>query len=885
MADVDDTPAPHVEQTVTFNDATQSVEAEAPTAIDQTYAISGDGEVTLGSFLARPVRIHTFDWTPTAALTKNFNPWEDFLTNPLVIDKWRNFAYLRGNLKLKIVINGSPFYYGRAIVGYLPLDQDNIPWDVLNSHGVSNAQFTDYARVNYLSQCQSAYIDPSTSSSVEMELPFICPRNALRMFKLANSGAADVPVSDLTDLTQMGRIHVHQINPLQQGNTPEAGVDARVTVNVFAWMDNVELSVPTDQRVIANPTAKVSLKHEGKRTKVNMMTGNKEEAEAAQGTVSVSGVASAFEDSLSRLSMVPIIGPFATAGSIASGAMSRIAKVFGYSRPNQLADTMYYQPEPVPKFASTIGAFLGAKLSVDPLNEVTIDPRVGNFDSTDQLTIESFAKQESFLTSFSWSQDGSGSGFNTLFRCAIAPSLYSLAALQSPPGGQTGRLMQPTSVAFAANPFKYWRGTLKVRFQVVASQYHRGRLAVAYEPNIGQQELLNQQGPPDYNGRKIQIFDLQEFDGVEIEFPWAQSEMFCKVPSVEFLENMIDFHPMYTPSINNLYTPVLGAGDGAGYANGFFEVLVVNDLTAAIPDPPPIAINVFVSMPDLEVACPSDNSVGSPAYMSPSRMQADEVVEAIVEEPDAALSLKFEADTVTGKFDHDMGVKAEMLHDKAVDQVFQVCFGERVKSFRSLLKRPQTLFLLNGIGSTFENYYYMNVLPKNTRYYKWSKPSWADLKRDYEVDLFDYIRNAFVGMRGGFRYTFVPYNWNSGLRAMSVDRYQNSEEDPSSYFPGSNSNRSVPVNHLGTHYAIMASNPSLSFESPYYDSSRFVSAQGNKLKSMAIYPHSDEVERVRVAAYVDGTPAFRINVTAAPADDFTFVGRVGAPPVIRLWAT
>lgn len=879
MADVDDAPAPHVEQTVTFNDATQAVQAEAPAIIDNSYAISGDGDVTLGSFLARPVRIRTFDWLPSSPLTTNFNPWYDFLTNPLVIEKWKHFAYLRGNLKIKIVINGSPFYYGRAIVGYLPLDGDNVPWNVLSDHAQSGSNYSDDCRVNYLSQCQSAYLDPSTSSSVELELPFICPRNALRMYKTTYSAGADVPVSDITDFTSMGRLHFHQINALRQGNTPEAGVEARVSVTVFAWMDNVELSVPTDQNITPLP---VTLKYEGKRTKVNMMTGESEQEQAVAGTVTVSGVASAFEDSLSRLGMVPIIGPFATAGSIASGAMSRIAKVFGYSRPNQLGDTMYYQPEPLPKLASTSGAFLGAKLSVDPLNEVTIDPRVGNFDPSDQLTIESFAKHESFLTSFAWTQNGNEGGLNTLFRCAIVPSLYSIAPLQTPPAGKTGRLMQPTSMAFAANPFKYWRGTLKVRFQVVASQYHRGRLAVAYEPNIAQQATLLTQPPPDFNSRKIQIFDLQEFDGVEIEFPWAQSEMFCLVPPIDYLEDALSGRFAYTPSYNNLYTPVLGDGDGQGYANGFFEILVVNDLTAAIPDPPPISINVYVSMEDMEVACPTNNTIGDLAYVLPSRRDASDEEEKVDEV--APVSLKFEsAEAVTGKFDHEMGMKTEMLSDKTVDQVFQIGFGERIKSFRTLLKRPSTQWYLGGELSGKINYFYFNAIPQNYRYYQLTIiNNWLFRPDSTEVDLFAYLRGAFVGMRGGFRYTAVPYANTTGINALSVNRFQSPDGDPVNYIPAGVTT-SAGVSYTGTHYAIMSSNPTISFECPYYDSSRFLSAQGTSPKGNDLFPHKDELEKFRLGVYQDATNDFRVLLTGVPADDFTFIGRVGAPPAIRLW--
>jgi hypothetical protein len=34
----------------------------------------------------------------------------------------------------------------------------------------------------------------------------------------------------------------------------------------------------------------------------------------------------------------------------------------------------------------------------------------------------------------------------------------------------------------AAMPFKYWSGSMKYRFQVVCSAFHRGRIAVVYDP-------------------------------------------------------------------------------------------------------------------------------------------------------------------------------------------------------------------------------------------------------------------------------------------------------------------------------------------------------------------------------------------------------------------
>jgi hypothetical protein len=285
-------------------------------------------------------------------------------------------------------------------------------------------------------------------------------------------------------------------------------------------------------------------------------------------------------------------------------------------------------------------------------------------------------------------------------------------------------------------------------------------------------------------------------------------------------------------------------------------------------------------MADLEVACPGMNPIGEYAYNLPFR--ASDESESVEVKTDEATSVKFESETVTGKFDHDMGMKTEMLPDHTSDQVFQVCFGERIKSFRALLKRPQTLFFLGGFNQTEANYLYLNAFPNNRRYYQWTE-NWATPNTASNVDLFSYLRGAFIGMRGGFRYSIFPYNHTGDLRALSANTYRGQDGDPSLFSPVST--LSVSVNHTGSHFALMSSNPALNFEVPYYETSRFVSSQGIKLKDYNIFPHSKDIQRIRLGFYSEDKAdnTFTAQVTAVPADDFTFIGRVGAPPAITLW--
>jgi hypothetical protein len=194
---------------------------------------------------------------------------------------------------------------------------------------------------------------------------------------------------------------IQQMNSLKLGNNLDPG-GLSVNITVFAWAEDVKLAVPTAKSVAVAPSTLVK---EAKVVKLGGGNSKKESAETTQGKATISTVASAFSKSFGALKNVPLIGPFATAGSIAASSISDVAKIFGYSRPVQMSDTFRYQPQPISNTAATVGAYTGERLAVDPLNEVTIDPRVGNMPAEDELTISSIASRESYLTTITWTKD------------------------------------------------------------------------------------------------------------------------------------------------------------------------------------------------------------------------------------------------------------------------------------------------------------------------------------------------------------------------------------------------------------------------------------------------------------------------------------------------
>lgn len=869
--------------TVTFADAASSQIENWASVSDPTFDFGTTDSVPLAEWFARPVKIASYDWSSAATLTHEFNPWALWVADARVHRKLANFAYFRGNLHLRFVINGSPFIYGRAIASYAPYMSYNAPLNLLLQNGLGVGQ-SNQPVVSYLSQLQCEYLDPSSSHSVDMSLPFISPKNWARLYR---EDATVSTFGNLPDFQAMGSIFLQQMNALRLGNNLDAG-GLSVNITVFAWAEDVKLAVPTAKSV----AEAVTFVKESKVVKLGRGSSKKELAETTQGKSTISSVASAFSNSFGALRNVPLIGPFATAGSIASTAIADVAKIFGYSRPIQMSDSFRYQPQAISNTAATVGAYTGERLAVDPLNEVTLDPRVGNMPAEDELSLSSIASRESYLTTFTWTKDEQPlTGSATLFRTAVTPHLHSVSV--HPMTGQT--LFQPTAMAFAAGPFNFWRGTLKLKFQVVASQYHRGRVAVFFEPNATAQELITAVGDNlEYNSRFVEVFDLQELDGVCVEIPWASSRPFL---------NAIDARSTFHSTNMKLYAPagdgtsggyILDAGTDAQYiSNGYVEMRVVNRLTSAINDPPPVEINVFVSMEDLEVAFPRSFSVG-----------------IFNRTPDVVptLFVKESKETVVGEFKQDQDTVCHYLVDpQEANEAFQVFFGENIRSFRPLLKRFNAIAHAKSsvvVSSTLRitlPMYPKGWLIESTGEYSPSNT----VSRPDVMPLFEYLRYAFIGMRGSVRVLAtvqdgVGASTNAGALSINITGVDNN----------------VPVKTESTVIAAAAprsgggvlgcysTNGIISAELPYYTSNRFyfafnpagdtsfqwggptitddgiMSCPTGKVTSHSSYRFPAAACDAAIGRHTVGTPdPVTMGVSWAGGDDFTFIG-YQAPPCL-----
>lgn len=481
---------------------------------------------TNDSFFMRPVKILSTQWKVATQLYLEFNPWRLFCEDPRIGNRLAHFRNLRMKLHVQAIINGNPFYYGKAIMCYTPLpDPDS----------VTSFSSGDTALLVEMSQKPHVFLDPTRCEGGELELPFIWPKTALNIVN--------------AEWRSMGVVQLRSFNSLQHANA----VTDPVNITIFAYASDVELFTPTS------------------RTPLDLVPQGGDEygriSMPAHLVTKVAGV----------MSKVPMIAPFARATEMVSTTIRDLALLFGYSRPRMvpedLALVQHYGSQ-----ANVNAVDTSLSLALDAKKEITIDPRVTGCAPVDDMAFSNIAQRESYLDTFVWRETE-----------PTETHLYSLDVTPALGRVDSQGLYHLTPMAFVALPFEFWKGSISVRMQIVASAYHRGRLRVVWDP-----DYVNTSSQ--YNVNYSMMLDITESSEVTFKIGWGQEVDYLRIGNV--LDIMDDRSPL---SDQRTKIP---------WVNGRLSVYVVNPLTSPGADTTYISINTFVSAcDDFEVASPTDTSL------------------------------------------------------------------------------------------------------------------------------------------------------------------------------------------------------------------------------------------------------------------------------------
>nr|WPV63275.1 MAG: capsid protein [Wufeng shrew marnavirus 1] len=679
-----------VQETTTFqeNDGTGDVmdmpATHLPLILDDAVT-----QADLKSFLARPVRITAGTWfesDSTGLSLFGVNPWFSFFNEARIKNKLHNFAFVRCNLKIKILVNASPFYYGRALVHYRPTTafKSQVP---LNT--AANTQLVPF------SQRPHVWLRAEDNTGGEMTLPFVYQKNWLT-------------IKSATEMQQMGTLSANVYSPLQSANGV-AGTG--VSYSIYAWAEDVVLSGST-----------LSLAMQGKDEYVDGP---------------ISGPATA----LSKIagSLTPVFGRFATATSMALSTTADIARMFGFTNVPVVSSTAPMRVTQFANFASTEIGYPLEKLTIDAKNELSVDPKVLGLSSDDELVVSDLVSRDSYLTKFVWATtDTLG---KTLFYSNVTPRMQSNTIVDT-----TTNVIQHTPMSFVARAFEAWRGDIIFEFDIVASQYHKGRLQIAFDP-VGD-ATTNVVNTSDVTSAVYTVVaDLSKEHTVSIRVPYQQALGWLTTQATS--EVVTAWSTSATPTFV----------DSPTQYNGSICVKVLNNLTA-----PVLTSNVEVLVrvrgaENLEFANPAPFR----STLSYFRPQSEE--EIVMD--------------VLGAHEPSLDEKRGLLN-----------YGEVVRSLRPLIRRtcyatPVNFVVTGSTGYTsldFDHYKLppypgfdptglftvTSVVSIGTKQYNWGNMS-----------LLQWLLPAFVGYRGSTFWYYNPHGQTVASNNLIVTRIPNNVSNAS----------------------------------------------------------------------------------------------------------
>lgn len=425
-------------QVLTFVDSSEGDIQDEGFSQNAIAKADGSANTNLGQFLSRPTLIDSRVWT-TASLNGVLGavvlPWSAYLSNAIIKNKLNNYAFLRAKLCIKILINSTPFHFGLMRAAYEP--SVGFRTSKIRTNTVSpNPLIVPY------SQLPGVWIHPADNSGGTLKVPFFLHTSWLNL-------------KNLVDCNNMGTLTYYIAAPLQVATTTGS---TSITIDTFAWLEDVELNGSTNELTLQS----------------------KDEYDGP-----ISKVASTVATVMGMLERVPVIGPYAKASAIGAGAMAEVAGHFGYTNIPNISDISGIVPMVGPHLATSEISVPYQKLTLDPKQELSLDPSLHGVGNTDELAIKSIVQRESALTMLGWATtDTVGT---VIFNARVNPAAL-FSSVQILDAGLVNRAdrVYHTPLSYVGQLFQHWRGDIIFDFEVVCTKFHKGRLKISWDPLSGQ---------------------------------------------------------------------------------------------------------------------------------------------------------------------------------------------------------------------------------------------------------------------------------------------------------------------------------------------------------------------------------------------------------------
>lgn len=428
---------------------------------------------TVTRFLAKPVEITTGQFAigdTVATFPTQYRVPYALINNEICWPKLQGYYGFRATMVLTLQVNAQRFQQGRYMLVYVP-----------SGGTVSDAKATEWfnthaATITSRTQCPHVEIDINKQTSVELRIPF-------------NSSHDLYPLQYNTDSTS-SKWGVFQIFPYVALNTGSGSTTAKFTL--WGHLEDVELvgqALPLERQ--SNSLKEAKSKDAGPIESTSLK----------------------IKKAAGILSNVPIISSYVKPVEWVADLVAKTANVFGWSSPANLdkqyrvETTMFSYATNVDKVDKTFPLSHSVKNSVQALPGESMD-------NADELHISHIASRFAYQRQFNWSDtDGEEALLDT-----ILVGLYPNGSPVTHVQGAT-ILTDFTPAQWVGSRFEMYRGSIKLRFKVVKTDFHSGRLSFDFNPEARDYvspAMLDTVSPFLHR----QIIDIRDISEFTLEFPF-----------------------------------------------------------------------------------------------------------------------------------------------------------------------------------------------------------------------------------------------------------------------------------------------------------------------------------------------------------------------------
>lgn len=434
---------------------------------------TNNNDQSIISFLAKPIIFSqgTFNVTDTYSFLNSYSmPYTAFQSTQGVVwtQKLAGVFGIRMDMKFRIVINADRFQQGRYCIGWVPLASP-----LKTSSGLKELAFNNTHMATLVQRTTVPHVEFDLASDTVAEL--VVPYVSSRAFYNLNA------VLSVSDSYTLGFLNLYPYSPLV---SPAGSVTAGYTI--YVSFENVKL--------FGAASAQSGL-------------GSKRLDKELSNTVNgpISGPAQSIARGFKEFSNIPLLSSYSTPISWIADRISNVASIFGWSKPNQGDSTLKVQHLMAPGHCNVDGDSDVRALSFNMKPGVT---KLNGFSGTefDEMDFSYIARKPAWFSTISWTTLNTAG--QTLTTIPVYPKMEVTL------GGATH--FQP--VAFVSKFFSLWRGSMVYRIKLVRTEFHSGRIQIAFYPS---DEIAAYTGMEAYVHRTI--VDIREKSEIQFTVPYISA--------------------------------------------------------------------------------------------------------------------------------------------------------------------------------------------------------------------------------------------------------------------------------------------------------------------------------------------------------------------------